>query len=374
MKAMSSRLRESGYRGNLPIDALRGLLILLGILLHAARPYDGTGDWLVAGQAGASWLRDLALSIGFFRMPLFFFLSGLLSWSTLVRRSGGSYLQRRVVRLGVPLVFAAIVFNAAVAWLLGGKAAMGQPLTLAYWINGEWLLHLWFLLYLLIYSAMLALVRPLLLRLPRLGAGAGVHGLIAAGFVAAGFAAEAVAQVFPGVYAAIGHYGTLFWLIHFGAYFLLGAVACQFLGDFERLVEPPGKLVPIFVGAAVLVGLRLALRAYDDDIVWEIVRTAADGLLLWCLLHILIAFSTLLAKWAPAACRVVAEASYSIYLIHHSVVVMLAVALQSFAIEPEGKFWLVVAITLVFSIACHLLVVQRFAILRALVNGKWERA
>lgn len=364
---MPRRANQAIY---LPIDALRGLLILLGILLHAARPYDGTEDWLVADQAGSGWLLNLALSIGFFRMPLFFFLSGLLAWPALARRSGSAYLGLRMVRLGVPLLFAAVLMNASVAWLLGGQAAMGDPWQWSYWINGSWLLHLWFLLFLLIYSAALVVVRPLILRLPRPANGA--VWLIAIGFVASDFVALAVAQVFPQIYDRVGDYGTIYWLLHFGVYFVLGAAACHLLGEPQRITKPPIGLPLLILVTALLIGLRVSLPGQGVHLVWEFSRSLLNGMLLWCLLQLLMAVSVALARMLPRVCKTVADASYSIYLIHHSIVVAMAVALVPLALPSDKKFGIVVVVATAVSLIAHLYVVQRFRLLRGLINGKWQ--
>jgi glucan biosynthesis protein C len=61
------------------LDSSRAILMLLGLVIHAAAPYREPGGWLVDDPAGLESLTLLSAWIATFRMPAFFLLAGLLS-------------------------------------------------------------------------------------------------------------------------------------------------------------------------------------------------------------------------------------------------------------------------------------------------------
>ncbi len=101
------------------LDRLRGAILALVVLHHAMLAY-ATFAW----SDPAHYLRSTAPIVdpvrwravdlpivfndGFF-MPLMFLLSGLFAWPGLQRRGAAAYAGRRLLRLGVPFVLAAVL-------------------------------------------------------------------------------------------------------------------------------------------------------------------------------------------------------------------------------------------------------------------------
>ena len=67
------------------MDSMRSVLMLLGVVLHAARPYD-SNDWQVKDAARLELLDGLVAGIHLFRMPAFFVVAGYFAMYLLVRR------------------------------------------------------------------------------------------------------------------------------------------------------------------------------------------------------------------------------------------------------------------------------------------------
>ena len=141
-------------------DALRAGLMLLGIPYHAAMAYT-YGGWAVTSPESSGILTVLADLLHLFRMQAFFLIAGYFAALLLSRKPAGTWLASRFIRLGIPLVAAALLLNPLqaafeqVAPVLGS----GEPLaTAARAVVDDlasgfypWIRHLWFLIVLLYY-------------------------------------------------------------------------------------------------------------------------------------------------------------------------------------------------------------------------------
>jgi glucan biosynthesis protein C len=79
-------------------------------------------------------------------------------------------------------------------------------------------------------------------------------------------------------------------------------------------------------------------------------------------------------RWGSAPSRTVnllADASYTVYLFHHAIVVALGILLMPVVVAgPYVKFLLVASATLLITLAIHRHLICRFKILRLLYNGR----
>jgi glucans biosynthesis protein C len=132
------------------IDALRVILILLGVVLHSADVYRPSG-WLVADRENAPIYAVVADFIHIFRMPALFFVSGLLLRLTLHPRHLASNVFKRSLRLVLPFIVTAFTVNSAIQWFQ--VACAGSTYCKSWAHEGaERIQHLWFLSDLLLFS------------------------------------------------------------------------------------------------------------------------------------------------------------------------------------------------------------------------------
>lgn len=94
------------------IDALRGSMMLLGVVLHLAinyveGPEDGTWPFRDPERSPLAGLAVLAIHT--FRMPIFFVMSGYFSAMLIERRGAWGYARNRAQRILLPTVVAWIV-------------------------------------------------------------------------------------------------------------------------------------------------------------------------------------------------------------------------------------------------------------------------
>src|SRR6187402_3956934 len=84
---------------NLALDRARTFLTLVVLLHHAVIPYTYFGH-----TDPASWIGFdvVVLATDSFFMAMFFFLSGLFTWSGIARKAPQVFLRDRLLRLGLP--------------------------------------------------------------------------------------------------------------------------------------------------------------------------------------------------------------------------------------------------------------------------------
>jgi glucan biosynthesis protein C len=148
------------------LDNLKVLLAVLVILQHSAQPYGPGGGWWIAPDPNQNIIDYIVLgflmvlNMSFF-MGLFFMISAYFAPGSLDRKSPAKFLRDRLIKLGIPVpIFMFCVFP-AMGYLLFD---FGQPVINSYLnylnifsphYNLEFG-HLWFLVMLLIFSAVYA--------------------------------------------------------------------------------------------------------------------------------------------------------------------------------------------------------------------------
>lgn len=138
------------------LDALRATLMILGIAYHAALIYSTEG-WIVNDDDTSILFDALVAATVTFRMPAFFMVSGFFALRTLEHYGSGAFVGVRFKRLALPLITTAVSLNSLHAWAIyvfqnrssnGFLHHLGSE---GYLSNGDWVSHLWFLNYLIIY-------------------------------------------------------------------------------------------------------------------------------------------------------------------------------------------------------------------------------
>lgn len=149
-------------------DACRALFMFQGILSHACLPFVIGSGWLIVAHEQSKLLTALSQFIGSYQMPGFFIISGYFSALLLERKGGLAFSRMRMARLGLPLVFGVALIvpldSLAIALLPGMQAdlsaievvrmAAAQHLRFGFHLVS----HLWFLLDLLILSLLVAII------------------------------------------------------------------------------------------------------------------------------------------------------------------------------------------------------------------------
>lgn len=169
----------SGRRYDL--DWLRVIAFALLIFYHVGMFYV-TWDWHVKSAYASDAAEPAMLLLNPWRLALLFFISGVALRFAADKTSFGALAGRRLFQLGVPILFGMIVIVAPQTYYELRQASEIEPGYLAFWldymrldqrfemITPTWN-HLWYVVYLLVYTLILAPFLPVLRRLADGGAG-----------------------------------------------------------------------------------------------------------------------------------------------------------------------------------------------------------
>ena len=224
---------------NLPtsnLDSVRGLACLLVVALHVVGDTANNGLHLAMTSP---WHYAMA-SIEFLRMPLFTALSGYLyAGNRVTRQSLALFWQKKLRRLGVPLISVTIVF-----WLLrqhtyGDTTSLPHALLFSFG-------HLWYIQALVIIFAAVSiadsLIRP------------GAHGLILAGLAIILFAQAGI---------TVTTFFSLDGAIYLAPYFLFGILLRQ---NGQVLGQPGFGILALGVMVIVLTAQQMGMFGLSNGV------------------------------------------------------------------------------------------------------------
>ncbi|MYV52572.1 acyltransferase [Streptomyces sp. SID3212] len=156
------------------LDVVRMLVVVGLVFFHSALVFAADDDFYVKNAETTEAVMIIAGFGVVWAMPLLFLISGLGAWHSLRRRGAGGFAGERLLRLGVPLVFATLALNPLPQWLRLRSADAGhhesyvdflprfydvrlEPGEFPFLVQGEHFEtgHLWFVVLLLTFSLML---------------------------------------------------------------------------------------------------------------------------------------------------------------------------------------------------------------------------
>lgn len=377
------------------LDALRGIALLLGIVLHATLSFVLASPrfWIIQDTHPSLILSLLSFTIHVFRMTTFFLMAGFFARMSFHRRGTWGFVRDRLQRIGLPLV---------IGWPILFVPMYLIAIWASHFPNGGWsrswppvlpnfpLTHLWFIYVLLeLYVAML-LLRGAFVRLDKSGTWRAMIDRLFAGIMRHPLAPLILAipigiafldqrwvnsmgvrtpdqSLITNAQAWIC-FGTAFgvgWLLHrqvgllrilerrWLAHLLLavGLILIGFVISGVMFSAPGAPKLP--VGFATL---RLASAILYAPAIW-IATFAAIGLAL-----------RFMSGFSPAW-RYLADASYWLYLIHLPIVMALQVALSQLDWPGLIKFAVILVVALPPMLASYHLLV-RFTFIGAVLNGR----
>jgi glucan biosynthesis protein C len=358
------------------LDAMRSVLMLLGLVLHSARPYD-TGSWRVKDVQQWPLLDGMVASLHLFRMPAFFVIAGFFAMYLIRRRPTGVFLRERMRRTVIPLVVVLLTVNVLQAWFVARQVHHdAEPLLTGVLLpqlwSGSLLSHLWFLGCLIVYFALVALAAPALRALTAWELSTSSRGqtLALAGLIAAAVVAPVVVAAFGSIFAPWPQMYVLgvirpLTVLQFLPYFAVGLALCAFPSLLERF----SRVTWAVLALAGLGGAGLYLADGQDGTAWKALAMMSEALLAWMAIRAVFTLFRSFADRPSRTFRYLSDASYSIYLFHHVIVIMAATWLLPVAIGPGLKFAAVLAIASVASLAIYHLLIRRSALLSYLFNG-----
>jgi glucan biosynthesis protein C len=368
------------------LDWVRIIAFFVLILYHVGMFYI-TWDWHVKSAFASDALEPVMMLSAPWRLGLLFLVSGVASSLMLARIGAARFMRRRSTRLLLPLLFGMLVivppqsycevveklayagsYGDFMRLYLGGYHGFckgGACLALPAWN------HLWFVAYLWVYAmALAALLAALGARFDVLArrAGAALAGwkLIVLPAAVLALARIALAARFPQNHALVGD-----WYCHAVSFFLflLGAVlarAPQAWPRFDALRWAAlGIAVLSWAGLTIWYALPDTVLPVAQMQAWRVAMRAVYALFSWSAIVAACGFARRHLQFDSPARRYLTEAVFPLYIVHQTLIVVLAHALKPVQRPPGLEAFILVVTTIALGFAVFELV-RRSALLRPL--------
>jgi glucan biosynthesis protein C len=382
MTTTQSRSSTERYWG---LDALRGSMMLLGIVLHAA-----TMHLLEMQAIGATPAVPILTVLGLihqFRMPLFFLLAGLFA-ALLVQKHGvRAALENRARRILLPFLICLFTLVPVTNWIFFSLYLSGQQTSFA--LIGPntdlmallafmkeksapmflTLLHVWFLYYLLIFLAFVPLLEKGIQLLEASGhlarvrhwtgsvLGLGICAVLTA-VTLIPWDAGAVAVNDPLLIVNVNA------LIYYGLFFTLGYLFfhCRNVFDtFRAHTGTYGILAFVFFIWFMIPGAMAG--AGSTSVAVAVVSKIFSALSTWCFIYWLCGLFLKRFDEDTPRTRFLAQSAYWVYLLHMPVIMLLGNVLMNLPVDigAYARFVVNMAVT---AFVC-------FGTYRVFVRGTW---
>jgi glucans biosynthesis protein C len=154
------------------LDAVRGLALFLGIVLHVSLAFLPGGFFVIENDSHSTVLAVIFFAIHTFRMTAFFLIAGFFGRLLLQRSGTAQFIRNRLTRIVVPLIAGWMVCTVLIlrifAWAIEQRYGVDASARSLGW-PAVWLTHLWFLYYLLWMYAITLAVRSVWVQIDRHG-------------------------------------------------------------------------------------------------------------------------------------------------------------------------------------------------------------
>lgn len=380
------------------IDALRVIAFAILILYHVSGVYQVNSNFHIVSSYQNEWLDYVRIVFNRWRMPLLFAISGIAIGLSLPGRSPGRFALTRTWRLLLPLLFGMLFVVSIQAYCEGVSKGTLQPgywpfllhyLQLRPWpagtftgaVHGITWNHLWYLAYLWAYTLILLPLAPVLASsrgqrlLDWLWRPRHASQLL---LPAVAFFAYLIVLLprFPETHALVDD-----WYLHaeYFSVFVLGYAVAHQAAVWQQLQRLRWPMLAI---AIVSICVELSLKAAGQylpvgevpvalrDIPWGMIERAGRALYMWSALLAIFGWGHRLLNrpmaWLPYA----TEAVYPWYVLHQSLIVVIAYWLVPMRLGPWWEPALVIAGTVLGCLLLHEFVIRRFALLRPLFGLK----
>lgn len=380
------------------IDALRVIAFAILILYHVSGVYQLDSDFHIFSSYQNEWLDYVRIVFNRWRMPLLFAISGIAIGLSFPGKKPLRFAVVRTWRLLLPLVFGMFFVVSVQSYCEGVSKGTLVPgygqfllryLQLGPWPAGTFVgaehgitwNHLWYLAYLWVYTLVLMAFAPVLrsrqgermlawLTRPR-------HSLWLLAPATVFFMYLMVLKPrFPENHALVGD-----WYLHaeYFSVFLLGYAIADRQALWQRLAQLRRPMSVLAV-AAILVELSLKaagqylppgdIPAGLQHLPWGLMERATRALYMWSALLAIFGWGHACLnrpmRWLPYA----TEAVYPWYILHQSIIVLVAYWLIPLKLGPWWEPTLVILSTITGCWLLHEFVIRRTALLRPLFGLK----
>jgi peptidoglycan/LPS O-acetylase OafA/YrhL len=379
---MKTIIMESANRQSY-LDWLRMFAIIGVLVFHSAMPFAAEEGWHIKNKETSNLFTEFNFWLSRFRMPLLFFISGSVCYFILLKKSAPKFIKMRFHRLIIPLLFGMLIVvppQVYVERLTQGFTGNylnfypmifeGKPYPEG---NTSWH-HLWFILYLFIYNLLAAPLFVLIIknkeawqnRFNFLGKGKWVYLLTLPGMIIY----TSLTLRFPQTNDLIHDWSYLpYWFV----FVLVGFICIAFqplVNSLER-----NRRLSLLLAFVTIIGINY-LR-WNNKEPWDTIvnwhndwRTYAVLALYpataWFWVLAIIGYGKKYINREHRILKYINEAVYPFYILHQTIIVILAYYVVDVADSILSKYVFIVAVTFILSMFIYHLIIRQNNILRYL--------
>ena len=377
------------------LDALRGMAMLLGIVLHAALPYIGADDFWPSDRSSSHVISAIFHFIHIWRMPLFFILAGFFANLVIDRKSWKSWWGNRLLRIGLPILVFFPLMSLTLPWIF--KYGRTEEFLFFYSNEGQ-PFHLWFLWHLIIFVILTALFRfhyllgaSVFRSLDRIGMGfignacrksrRALSGVLFRSRFPIGFIIACWVVNFSTGGELILNLGASLLYFVFGYSLYRNSSLFMFLKTQWKYYFLAGTVgFTLFMIVTFAMSSNVPTDIYDDDIA-SAIETEKRLRMLWLLQYALKIVCGVLFSYAfiglaekkfgssSAKIRFISDGAYWMYLIHLPIVTLITFFMFRLHIPIEIKFIIAIVLTSMICLITYKYCV-RSTFIGVLLNGK----
>jgi glucan biosynthesis protein C len=346
--------------------------MMLGLILHTCIAFSHEQYWLVSYTESLPWAEALSDVIHLFRMPLFFMLSGFFAFLLLQKQSVKHFCQIKLTRVMWPLVSVLVLVNIPQFYALSYLSELPQHTSVK---PGDFAGHLWFLINLLMYFLVYASLHFIVARIraPRANLPSAIFMLLMLLALPLVYLSLLALNTFGvPIYTSLPVISSLHIIFSYFDYFLMGVMFALLSHQRMMLVLTSSAAAIVFLPLLIIASIPWWLPSVINVITLpyiEHIQAVVVSLIIWL-------FAVRVFATDSAWFNSLANASYSIYLFHHGIIVALVFGLNSInqtaniVINPYVAFVLVLGLGFALSSALHFFVVVKNRKLRLMFNGK----
>lgn len=354
------------------MDAMRSVLMMLGILIHSSQVFSPNQSWLVLSDNTNPFFSYLVTFIHSFRMPTFFIISGFFCLMMLQRQPIKLFITSKLQRIAIPLLVTVLTLNLLQSFLLS-KANKQLFSFYDFLISGNWLSHLWFLINLIVYFLVSALICYLfsnaikktshkftILEKPPIE-------ILMLLLPLCSLAIVSLNKVGFPLYSTFLNAIDLYQIISYIPYFIFGFL----LFNSQKLLQKFSTVhfASLFTLLSIAYVLQFVIN-FDNVMINYFSKIYSQSLIAWVSSSIIFKIFYLYANKPSKIWLFLSNSSYSVYLFHNIIVVLLALVLVKYNITPFLGFLILVISTITITLFIHREVVLKFKVIQFLFNGK----
>lgn len=346
---------------------------MLGVLLHSAQVYNPERTWVIYSNTSNVILTYLVHIIHLFRMPAFFIVSGYFCLLTIKRYGPYRFINIRLTRILIPFIVTALTLNTLQILILTSTGWKQFDLN-NYLLTGEWVSHLWFLINLIVYFSLIFIFTLISEKIPSFTYTKANHllnktpvFLTLMTLPLVWLTIKASSKIGIPIYMDILGIIDVYELLFYFPFFLFGMWLRAHPGQLRKFSQ-----LNIFV-SLIIITIFLFISGKIDPkagLLQTIAKEYLHTTSIWFSASVCFYIFSNYANLQSKIFMFFSDASYTVYLFHHIIVISIALILTKTNTDALTGFIILITLTTLLSVLIHKFIISRYKYFSYAFNGK----